>query len=287
VTALNADIAAITCGDVCALYESGVDTQLRWVSAVTATTGASAALTTEPSWASNPTTAADWMACDTFKPSTVEAPNYCSFRVYSGDGGTAVHMWTLYSCVATWKLATAEAGKLPMIEWEVVCDYWADSGATATTHTTDTYSTCQPMLGATVYIDNTAVKVKNFSFDPGVSVIPYTSTEGTYGRSGWLAGAKSPKVSFIPYHDVDWITRWTAGSVVQISLEVVKDSNDFWGIFIPRAQVVDIKHEDLGNKLLSTTPTLKVLDAQTGTDTLDATPTTVKLPTYMIAVSSV
>ncbi len=97
-------------------------------------------------------------------------------------------------------------------------------------------------------MDDTQTKVRSFGFDPGLKLVPYTTTEGSEGRSGWLYVGTEPKVEVELMHDNDFVKaagNWLTPTAVQLSFTSIKDADEFWGFHAPKAYILDAGPQDV------------------------------------------
>lgn len=108
----------------------------------------------------------------------------------------------------------------------------ATSGGSAITLASD----ADTATGYYVDIDGAAsatLAIESIELDAGLKVEPLLDPNGANGRSGWVNVGCAPKFKIKPYFDSDWIDRWQTGTQMSIALSSVKDTNEFWGLWVP------------------------------------------------------
>ena len=234
----------------------------------------------QPDWADVPAATDDLYATDTIVPAVGEPAKYICFYAYSGQGATDRLRWVLEGCAGTFKIASTSADACPVVEWTYLVNDWTAS-ENSTTLDADPYEPAHPLLGDYFYVDDTATKIASFAFDPGTKLAPYTATEGTQGRAGWLYHGEDPTLEFMPYHDIDWInTYWDADATFQATLESIKDADESWAIHIPAVQVLKVTEEDAGNSHVGSKMEFQINDPGKNADD-------VNIPRFAICVTSV
>lgn len=230
-------------GDMIAV-ESGTSLQIRMISAIV-DNGANRTFTVEPNFATTPSSGDELEDIDTIVPRTGEdATKYLTFRFCQDGDGANVHKFTLTGCCGSFKITTT-ADSLPMVEFTFNVDSWVSAESSLDAVTADTFSSPRPMLGSPCYVDDTATDTESFSFDPGIAVAPLTSTNGTNGRVGWIVTGNAPKPTIKPYWDTAWLTKMSASTKFQLTVESIKDANEGWAFIAPACQVLSTKIGDI------------------------------------------
>jgi len=263
IVGLTADIGTYVVGDAVFVYGSGTDPQMRFITRVQDDVPAplSTTLTVTPNFTDTPANGDSLRAVDTWTPKIGDPGAYYQFLMYQGGDATNSHLFTISDCsLANWKLSALAADSLPYISCSFKADSWTSTDSSAATLANEALSVGWPVLGDSFYVDNSAVAVESLEFDAGMDLQPYTATSGTNGRAGWFCAGCMPKLSIKPYHDVDWITRLTAGTTFSGCFESVNGTSRGWALWVPKLQVVSIAPDALGNKLLGDMPELLVCD---------------------------
>lgn len=235
-------------------------------------------ITVNQNFAKTPTTGDSLLGIDTLVPCEGEPSAYLDWRHYLGQGATDRLLWTHTGCAATWKLASTEAGAIPMASFEYQSDAWTDAETSPATATlaADTYSPAKPVLGDALLLEGTQTDIKAIEFDPGFKMVPLASTYGSNGRVGWEYVASDPVVNFTPYHDVDLITAWEAATQKEVCFESINGSTG-WALYVPETQITGHTLTD-DDGLYRAGLTLKVVDPGLNTDST-------QIPKWAIAVS--
>lgn len=270
---------ATTVGDLIMVSGSGTDTQIRAVTRKQEGVPASqTTLDIEPDWADTPANGDSLYAMDTIYPTIGEPSSYLCFYGFSGQGSTDRHKWTLTGCAGKWKLATTGADAVPVIEWEFMIDAWASSEA-STTQDADAYNPAHPMLNDPFYVNDSAVKIASFGFDPAMDIQPFTAQSGTHGREGWLAlHDGEPALEYMPYWDVDWVSRFENATEFSVFVESIYDTDEGWAIWCPKVQVLTLEEDDVGNKHTGSKMTFEVNDPGKNADSTN-------LPLWAIGIT--
>jgi len=236
-------------------------------------------INTEPAFITNPVLSDPYYNLDTLTPAAAslgEPAAYLAFKFVRGSGANVIQ-YLATGCAGTFKIVTSTANTLPMIEWTFQVDTWTAT-ATALVQDPDLYNDGYPLLGSPCYINDTAAKIRSFAFDPALQLVPDECTEGTHGRQGWLYVSASPPVLEVELkHDLDWYTRWAAGTEVQFTLQSIKDTNEAWAFHIPKLQVLDTQPQEI-NKHLGLKPSFQINDP--GLDDDD-----VQIPMWSLAIT--
>jgi hypothetical protein len=253
------------------------DNSIRFITRISVATSVMT-VTVNRAWNHNPVNG-DWLrGIDTLMPTTSEPSKYISWRNYVGEGATDKLLWTANGCAATWKIASVEAGAIPMATFDYQVDNWtnADTAASTAVKAADTFNPAKPVLGDALFLEGTQTDVKSIEFDPGLSLVPMASTYGTHGRSGWYYTGTVPVVNFTPYHDDDLIDAWEAATQKSVLFESL-DSTTGWALWIPETQITAYDLAD-DEGLARGALTLKAIDPGTNADS-------VSYPLWAIAVT--
>lgn len=235
------------------------DASLRFATAITVTSNVMT-VTVNKAWNHNPVNGDHLLGTDTIVPATGEPTKYVSFKHYIGQGSTDKLLWTVNGAAGTWKLGTTEAGAIPMASFEYECDNWTDAETSASTavKAADTFNPAKPVLADPFYLEGTQTDIKSIEFDPGLKKVPLATTYGTHGRSGFWYTGSEPVLNFLPYHDVDLITAWEAGTQKSAFFESLSTSAG-WGLWCPEVQLTKYALAD-DDGLFRAGLTLKVVD---------------------------
>lgn len=226
-------------------------------------------VTVAQSFATSPTTGDSLLGFDTLVPTNGSPSKYLSFRDYLGEGATDKLLWTVSGCAGTFKLETTEAGGIPMLSFEYQADRWVDSDTSASTavKAADSYSPAKPVLADALYLETTQTDVKSIAFDPGMKLVPLTSTYGTHGRTGWYYIGTEPSLTIDPYHDDDLITAWEAATQKAVLFESLNGSTG-WALYLPETQITAYDLQDDAG-LMRSAMTLKAIDPGKNADNVN------------------
>ena len=210
-----------------------------------------ATLDIQPALVTAPVAADPYYDLDTLTPATAslgEPEDYLAFKFVHGSG-TNVVQYLCTGCAGTFKILTATANALPVLEWTFMVDTYTPT-ATAVTQDADLYDDGHPLLGDPCYINDLAAKVRSFAFDPALQLVPDEATSGDDGRQGWLYVNAGPPILEIELkHDLDWYTRWAAGDEVQFTFESIKNTAEAWAFHIPKLQILDPAPQEINRHL--------------------------------------
>jgi len=280
IDALTSDIGSYVVGDAICVGGSSTDTQVRFVLRVQDDTPSAGdtRLTVSPNFSDTPTSGDSYYNIDSFTPTVGEPEKYMTWHLYQGQGATDRLKWVLEGCAGTFKILSSNADSLPFVEFTYQVDTWTASESSTTT-TSDSFNPGHPLLSDPFYVGNTATYIESVAFDPGIKLSPITATSGTQGRQGWLYHGVEPKIEFSAYHDIDFInTIWTADLTAGYTFQSVKDTDEFWGIWIPAGQIVKPNFTALGNEHLGVSPDILAVDPGYNADSTN-------YPLFCIAVS--
>ncbi len=218
---------------------------------ITALVDATDTVTVDPPFSSTPTVGDTLQPVATLYSTDIAGPlaatEYQTFVVYSGDGATNSHAWTIGGCAGSWKLAPTDADSIPYIEFTYLCDRWVDNGPIEfTPQPVDAFNAPTPLLGAPLSIDGTAVPVQGFEFDPGIKLVADVSSAGVNGRAGFICTGDDPKPKFKPYWENNtFITKYAAGTEFALHIEDVKDLDEGWAMYFPKCQIMSMAEGDI------------------------------------------
>lgn len=108
---------------------------------------------------------------------------------------------TLLGCKGTVKIDGVDARGRPMLSWSFQIDSWADTSNKSSLPTTLGLKVNPLAMGSPFWLASTKTPIANFMFDPGFTVSPKPSTQGTQGRAGWLVTGETSRMTVRPYFD--------------------------------------------------------------------------------------
>lgn len=227
-------------------------------------------------FSTSPSNGDSWGAVDTIVPATGYAAASFAFYGYHGYGSQAFRKKLLGS-VGKWKLAPAQVGGLLSSAWEWMVDNWPTPDVAALAMAARTGNALLPVLGTIVALDDTALAVKSFEFDPGLALQWDESQAGTHGRAGALYGKPSPVLSFSPLMDVDWYTKLAAATAHEFFFCKFVGSTDAVALYVPAFEIVEMGEEDDGQNVRGAPKTHVVDPGLTAEGT--------QIPVYSLAIT--
>jgi hypothetical protein len=263
--ALTAGFSDVNVNDMVLVKGGSTAAQIRMVTRKQLLTpdGTHTTLSVAPQFSATPIAGDTLYAMDTFVPSQGEPTKYLAFYYYPGayaSAGTSPY-YLIQGCAGVCKMGTTKTGGVPYLEWTFQVDAWSYVNAAAPALTVDAFAAVHALLGDPLTIDNAAVAVADFGFDPGMVLNPYTSTAGTNGRAGWMYSANDPKLDFTPYFDNDWIsTKFSSAGNFSVLMESIKSQTQAWAVWAPKCYATDVALADAGNGHLASKPTCLLAD---------------------------